>query len=112
MQDDCIFCKIINKDISADLVYEDDHCIIINDIAPKAPVHLLIIPKKHIATTNDLTPDDQKLIGHLMLAATCAAKKLNIDASGYRLVYNCNRDGGQEVYHIHCHLLGGKRLNF
>ena len=112
MKEDCIFCKIINKEIPADLVYEDDHCIIINDIAPKAPVHLLIIPKKHIATTNDLTTEDQSLIGHLMLAATRAAKKLNIDESGYRMIYNCNRDGGQEVYHIHCHLLGGKQLSF
>lgn len=109
--DDCIFCKIIQKEIPSDMLYEDEHCIIIKDIAPQALVHLLTIPKKHIATTNDLAQVDQALIGHMMLAATTVARKLNIAESGYRLVFNCNQDGGQEVYHIHCHLLGGEKLS-
>ena len=92
------------------IFYEDDQCIVIQDINPQATYHYLILPKKHIATTNDIQTEEADLIGHLIITAKNTAKKLGIDKSGYRLIFNCNADGGQEVYHIHCHLLGGEKL--
>jgi len=107
-----IFTKIINKEIPAKIEYEDDEILAFADINPQAPVHILIIPKKPVATLNDLTPDDAELTGKIILVAKKLAKEKGIAESGYRLVFNCNRDGGQEVYHIHCHLLGGRTMQW
>ena len=107
-----IFEKIILRDIPANIHFEDNDVIVIDDINPAAPVHVLIIPKKKIETLNDLTEEDTILIGKLFQVAKQMAKKLNIDESGYRTIFNCNNDGGQTVYHIHLHLIGGRLLNW
>lgn len=107
---DKLFLKIIKREIKADIVYEDDFLIAFKDIAPKARVHVLIVPKKHIATLNQLTAEDEALAGKLLLAAGKIAKLLNIDNSGYRVIMNCNQDGGQEIYHLHLHLIGGEKI--
>jgi histidine triad (HIT) family protein len=107
---DTIFTKIINKEIPAEIVYEDDDVLAFNDIDPKAPVHVLIIPKKAIATPNDIEPDDAELIGKIIITAKNIAKEKGLANDGYRLVMNCNEYGGQTVFHIHCHLLGGRKL--
>lgn len=106
----CLFCKIINKEIPATIHYEDDEILAFEDISPKAPLHLLIIPKKHISTLNDVTEQDIPLVGKLVKTASMLAEKFGVDQSGYRTVFNCNEDGGQIVFHIHLHLLGGKKL--
>ena len=105
-----IFTKIINRDIPSDIVYEDDLVIAFRDISPQAPVHILIVPKNEIATVNDVTPEDEMALGRLFTAAAKIAEENGIAASGYRLMVNCNEDGGQEVFHIHMHLLGGRNL--
>ncbi len=105
---ECLFCKIINREIPADIVYEDDHVLAFNDISPTAPTHQLIIPKKHIATLNDIEQDDLALIGRLQFTAAQLAKQQGFAEDGYRVVMNCNERGGQTVYHIHMHLLGGR----
>ena len=105
---DCLFCKIVAGDIDADIIYKDDKVIAFKDIKPKAPHHILIIPRKHIATINDIPDEDTELVGYLLQTAKKLAKQLGVAESGYRLVFNCNKDGGQEVYHIHLHLLGGR----
>ena len=107
-----IFEKTILRDIPANIHFEDNDVIVIDDINPTAPVHVLIIPKKKIETLNDLTEEDTILIGKLFQVAKQMAKKLNIDESGYRTIFNCNNDGGQTVYHIHLHLIGGRLLNW
>ncbi|WP_415890501.1 histidine triad nucleotide-binding protein [Neptuniibacter sp. SY11_33] len=109
---DCLFCKIINKEIPAEIIYEDEHVIAFNDISPQAPTHALIIPRKHIATLNDISAADTEVVGHMVKTAATIAKQLGIDESGYRTVFNCNSDGGQTVYHIHLHLLGGKPMGW
>ncbi|MGQ7245964.1 histidine triad nucleotide-binding protein [Halomonas sp. V046] len=109
---DCLFCKIINREIPADIVYEDDQVLAFNDIDPKAPTHLLVIPKKHIATLNDLTEEDQTVVGRLPLTAAKVAKDKGFADDGYRVVMNCNEDGGQTVYHIHMHVMGGRRFTW
>jgi len=109
---DTIFTKIINKEIPAKIEYEDDDVLAFADINPQAPVHILIIPKKPIPTLNDLQANDEELTGKIILVAKKLAAEKGIAESGYRLVFNCNRDGGQEVYHIHCHLLGGRAMNW
>ena len=108
MADKCLFCKIVRNEISADVVYEDDTVIAFRDITPQAPVHVLIIPRKHVSTLNDL--DDKAVAGYLLMTAKKLAKELGIDESGYRLVMNCNKQGGQTVFHIHMHILGGQQL--
>lgn len=105
-----IFTKIINREIPADIVYEDDLVIAFKDIHPQAPIHILIVPKKEIATVNDVAEADEIALGRLFTAAAKIAQENNIAASGYRLMVNVNEDGGQEVFHIHMHLLGGKNL--
>lgn len=105
-----IFSKIIAKEIPADIVYEDDLVLAFKDIAPQAPVHILIIPKKEIATANDVTSADEQALGRMFIVASKIAKENNIDESGYRLIVNCNEDGGQEVFHLHMHILGGRNL--
>ena len=105
-----IFTKIINKEIEANILYEDDNLLAFEDINPQAPIHILIIPKKEIKTINDIEDSDKTLIGEMFLAAKKIAKKINIDKKGYRLIFNCNEDGGQTIFHIHMHLLAGRKL--
>ena len=109
---DCLFCKIIAGEIPATLVYQDEQMIAINDIDPKAPEHKLIIPRKHIATVNDLANEDTLLIGNMVQVAKNLAAELAISETGYRLVMNCNHGGGQAVFHIHLHLLGGRQMHW
>jgi histidine triad (HIT) family protein len=108
----CIFCKIVAGAIPNTPIFEDEHLIVIDDINPAAPVHKLIIPKKHIATLNDLNAEDTLLMGHLLVTAAKLASTLGIAEDGYRLVENCNAGGGQTVYHIHMHLLGGRTFHW
>ena len=107
-----IFSKIINKEIKANIIYEDESVLAFEDVNPQAPIHILIIPKKEIKTANHIEQDDAPLIGKLFLTAKNIAKKKNIDKNGYRLVMNCNDDGGQTVYHLHLHLIGGRKLSW
>ncbi|MGP4845236.1 histidine triad nucleotide-binding protein [Marinobacter sp. 1Y8] len=107
-----IFDKIINREIPADIVYEDDVSLAFRDINPQAPVHLLIIPKKQIATINDIESDDRELVGHLFVVANKLAKDMGFADDGYRVVMNCNEQAGQTVFHIHLHLLAGKPLGW
>lgn len=109
---ECLFCKIINREIPADIVFEDEHVLAFNDISPQAPTHQLIIPKKHISTLNDIEPDDLALIGRLQYTAAQLAKQQGFADDGYRVVMNCNEMGGQTVYHIHMHLMGGRALTW
>lgn len=110
---DCIFCKIIQGEMKSDIIYQDDKVIAFNDISPKAPRHVLIIPRKHIATLNDLNDtDDTELVGHMIQTAKRLAKDLGIARRGYRVLMNCNSEGGQDVYHIHLHLLGGRTMHW
>ena len=110
--EECIFCKIIKGEIPTNIIYQDDQVIAFDDLYPKAPIHKLIVPRKHIATLNDLTPAHKELVGHMVYTATQLAKKLNIDEKGYRTLLNCNADAGQEVFHIHLHLLGGRKMTW
>ena len=107
-----IFTKIINREIPADIIYEDDEVLAFNDINPQAPVHILIIPKKEIKTINDIHSEDTAIIGKLFLIAKKIAKQVDISEDGYRVVMNCNEYGGQSVYHIHLHLIGGRKLSW
>jgi len=107
-----IFKKIINKEIQADIVYENDSILCFKDINAAAPIHLLIIPKKEISTVNDIETTDKELIGEMFIVAKKVAKKLNIDKNGYRLVINCNDNAGQTVFHLHMHLLGGRSFTW
>lgn len=105
-----IFSKIINRELPADVVYEDTEIMAFRDINPQAPVHVLVVPKTEIATVNDIKPDHAELIGKLVLAAQKIANDEGIAEDGYRLVINCNRHGCQEVFHLHLHLIGGRQL--
>lgn len=107
-----IFTKIINKEIPAEILYEDDLALAFNDINPQAPVHFLVIPKKPIATINDMEEDDKALVGHLHWVATKVASDKGFAEEGFRTVMNCNNHGGQTVYHIHLHVLAGKPLGW
>jgi histidine triad (HIT) family protein len=107
---DCIFCKVVEGTVPSNIIYQDDTVIAFDDLYPKAPHHKLIIPRKHIATLNDITPEETKLVGHMLYTAQQLAKQLGIAEEGYRVVMNCNAGGGQLVYHIHLHLLGGRSL--
>lgn len=107
---DCLFCKIAEGEIPSNKVYEDNDFLVFHDIQPAAPTHVLIIPKKHIATMNDVTTDDLPLIQEIHRIAQEAAKTLGVADSGYRLINNCGPDSGQAVYHLHYHLLGGTKL--
>lgn len=108
---DTLFTKIINREIPAKIIYEDDQVLAFHDIAPQAPVHFLVIPKKHIATLNDLTEEDKPLAGHILFTAQRLAKELGCE-DGFRVVMNCNENGGQTVYHIHMHVLGQRQMNW
>ncbi len=107
---DTIFSKIIERELPADIVYEDDEIMAFRDIAPQAPVHVLIIPKIEIPTVNDIEPEQAELVGRLILVAQKIAADEGIAEDGYRLVINCNRHGCQEVFHLHVHLVGGRQL--
>ncbi|MDH5425995.1 MAG: histidine triad nucleotide-binding protein [Gammaproteobacteria bacterium] len=109
---DCLFCKINNGEIPAEILYQDDEVSVFRDVSPQAPVHFLVIPKKHISTLNDLQPDDAMVIGKMMLTAKMVASDQGVSESGYRTVMNCNSDGGQTVYHIHLHVLAGRQLEW
>lgn len=108
----CLFCKIVDKELDSDIVYEDDHVVAFNDINPQAPHHVLIIPRKHIATINDIDDSESDLIGRLFLAARNIAAQLGVSDNGYRVVMNCNRDAGQTVFHLHLHFLAGRPLHW
>jgi len=110
--EDCLFCKIIAKKIPAKVVYEDDRILAFDDIRPQAPAHTLLIPKDHFATLNDVPEDKADILSHLLLEARRIAADKGISQSGYRIVLNTARDSGQEVFHLHFHLLGGRRMTW
>lgn len=109
---DCLFCKIIDGEISADIVHESENALAFRDINPKAPTHVLIIPRRHINTINDIEPGDEALVGSLFSVARTIASDEGLADDGYRVVMNCNEAAGQSVFHIHLHLLGGRRMNW
>ena len=109
---DCLFCKIVRREIPASVVFEDDELLAFNDINPQAPTHILIIPKRHVDSLNDLAPGDDALVGTLVRRAAAIAMERGLSAGGYRTVFNTNRDAGQTVFHIHLHLLGGRSMTW
>ena len=109
---DCLFCKIISREIPGSIVYEDDRVIAFNDIRPQAPTHVLVVPKRHIESLNELQPGDDQIVGELVRRAAAIAKERGVSASGFRAVFNTNRDGGQTVFHIHLHVLGGRSMQW
>jgi histidine triad (HIT) family protein len=112
MTTECLFCKMVSGAIKPDKVYEDADVLAFRDINPQAPVHVLVVPKKHIATLNDVRGEEAALIGKLYLAAQQVARALKVADSGYRTLINCNRDAGQSVWHVHLHLLGGRVMGW
>ena len=106
----CLFCKIAQAEIPATIVYDDEDVMAFRDVSPQAPTHILVIPKKHIATINDVEIEDQELLGHMVCVAKKIAKEEGLSEPGYRLVFNVNSHGGQAVYHIHLHILGGRQF--
>jgi histidine triad (HIT) family protein len=109
---DCLFCKIISREIPASIVFEDDRVLAFNDINPQGPTHVLVVPKRHISSLNELTPDDDGTVGELVRRAAAIANERGISDGGFRTVFNTNRDAGQTVFHIHLHLIGGRRLGW
>jgi histidine triad (HIT) family protein len=107
MDNDCLFCKIINKEIPSDFIYENDRVVVFRDINPQAPVHLLIVPKKHIRSINDITGEDVGVVSEMIIIARDMAKKESVAESGYKLFFNVEKGGGQIIFHIHLHLIGG-----
>lgn len=111
MVQDCLFCKIVAGEIPSQVVYQDEKVYAFKDIAPVAPVHVLIVPKKHISSLEDLGPEDADIMGHIVLTAAKLARELGL-ARGYRVVANCQEEGGQTVYHVHFHLIGGRSMQW
>jgi len=109
---DCLFCKIVEKKIPAKIVYEDDLAVAFDDIHPQAPVHTLVIPKQHVAAIQDCTEPDQALLGHLLLTCSKIVKLKGLSESGSRVVVNTGRDGGQTVFHVHFHVMGGRHMGW
>jgi histidine triad (HIT) family protein len=109
---ECLFCKIINGEIPGSIVYQDERIVAFNDVNPQAPTHVLIVPRAHIATLNDLSPEHDQLVGEMIRRAAAIAKARGISAGGFRTVFNTNRDAGQSVFHIHLHLLGGRPMHW
>ena len=107
---DCLFCRIASGEIPASIVYQDERLVAFRDINPQAPVHVLLIPRRHIGTLNDLSPADDGIVGELVRRAAAIAGELGVSERGYRTVFNCNADAGQTVFHIHLHLLGGRKM--
>lgn len=110
--EDCIFCKIINKKIPASIVFENEKMIAFNDINPQAPLHILLIPREHFVSLNDIPEEKKNILSHLLLKARQIAQEKGIAEKGYRIVLNTEKDSGQEVFHIHFHLLGGRRMHW
>ena len=110
--EDCLFCKIAAKEIPSDTVYEDDQVVAFDDINPAAPVHVLVIPREHIATLNDVEEGHASLVGHMHVVAKALAAEKGLSERGYRLVFNCGADANQTVFHIHLHLLGGRAMSW
>ncbi len=110
--EECIFCKIVNKEIPAKVVYEDDRILAFDDINPQAPVHVLLIPKEHYTSLNDIPEERKDLLGHILFKARQVAQEKGVKESGYRIVLNTARDSGQDVFHIHFHVLGGRRMTW
>ena len=111
-QSDCLFCRIARGDIPAALVHQDDELVAFEDINPQAPTHVLIIPRRHVETVNQFSPEDAGLAGRMVLCAATIAAAREADTGGYRLVFNCNADAGQTVFHVHLHLLAGRALGW
>ena len=109
---DCLFCRIITGDIPGAIVHQDDQLVAFKDINPQAPLHVLIVPRRHIATLNDLSPNDDALVGSMTRLAAKLAKDHGYDERGYRTVFNCQAEAGQSVFHIHMHVLGGRRFTW
>jgi histidine triad (HIT) family protein len=109
---DCLFCKIVERKIPSSIVYEDERVLAFNDINPQAPTHVLVIPKRHIPTLNDLSTEDDQIVGELVRRAALIARERGLAPGGFRTVFNTNRDAGQTVFHIHLHLLGGRALHW
>ena len=109
---ECLFCKIVRREIQASVVYEDDDVFAFNDVNPQAPTHVLVVPKRHIASLNDLSADDDQMVGELVRRAAAIAKDRGISAGGFRTVFNTNREAGQTVFHIHLHLIGGRPMHW
>jgi len=109
---DCIFCKILAGDITSDRVYEDDTCIAFRDIQPQAPVHVLVVPREHVARVSDMTPEHEALVGHLFQVAAQVARQEGVAERGYRLVINCGPHGQQAVDHLHVHVIGGRQMTW
>ena len=110
MEPDCLFCQIIRKERSAEFIFEDESLVVFKDAYPQAPVHLLIVPRKHIRSVNDLTDEDRKIISEMIFRARGIAREVGIDTSGYQLTFNVERGAGQVIFHLHLHLTGGWRL--
>jgi histidine triad (HIT) family protein len=110
--DECIFCKIVNKEIPSKIVYEDEDILAFNDINPQAPTHILLIPREHFASLNAIPEEKKEILSSLLLKARQIAEEKGIAQSGYRIVLNTERNSGQEVFHIHLHLLGGRRMSW
>ncbi|HMJ08141.1 MAG TPA: histidine triad nucleotide-binding protein [Pyrinomonadaceae bacterium] len=109
---DCIFCKIISGEIAAETLYEDEYCIAFNDLSPQAPVHILVVPRDHIDSLDKAAENDKPVLGHLLLTAAAIARSKGIAENGYRVVVNTNSDGGQTIFHLHVHVLGGRPFEF
>lgn len=109
---ECLFCRIVARQVPAAVVFEDDRLLAFNDINPQAPMHLLVIPRRHIATLNDLAPEDNELVGQMVRRAASLASEHGHAERGYRTVFNCNAEAGQTVFHIHLHVMGGRRLTW
>lgn len=107
MPGDCVFCKIVNGEMPAEFLYEDDICVVFRDINPAAPVHLLLVPRKHIRSVNDLKKEEEAIVSHLFLVARDMAKENGVKDSGYKLLFNVEKGGGQVIFHLHLHLIGG-----
>ncbi len=107
MEHDCLFCKIINKEIPSDFIYANDRVVVFRDINPQAPTHLLIVPKKHIRSINDITDEDSEVLAEMIMIAREMAQKESVAESGYKLFFNVERGGGQVIFHLHLHLVGG-----
>jgi histidine triad (HIT) family protein len=109
---ECLFCRIIRRDLPASVVYEDDRLIAFDDINPQGPTHVLVVPKRHIASLNDLSEGDDQIVGQLVRRAAAIADERGVSSGGFRVVFNTNRDAGQSVFHIHLHLIGGRHLSW
>ena len=109
---DCLFCKVVAGQVPATLVFQNDHVVAFKDITPRAPTHVLIVPRRHIATLNELSPEDDALVGEMVRSAAAIAKEQGLSERGYRTVFNCNAEAGQTVFHVHLHLLGGRPMTW